>query len=258
MLNPDAERTGPEPGSPGSASTKTPNGSDDTAAVSHVGGYLRSAKLKKRAVTHLDTFEIFHIRRDYNLNDRECWTLLALVLQCDWRNGDWFGSLTELGRELGTKDSRHVRAAIDGLEAEELVQIVEDFHAGRHSKAWVRVLALQRLVPSAPAVNRAHARNKTAHVIPRNRTITRNNEESNPASIEHQSGVNPASTEQICAITHTPTSADDTWIAGEEGVRLEEELREESCADGEDEHDEAEARAISMLDARPPSDDGDH
>jgi hypothetical protein len=126
--------------------------------------YDRSARLKKRSHTRLDRFGIFQLGREKGLGALDRWLLTTLAMLCDYTNGDYFGTITELAEDIGAT-RQAIGASLDRLHSAGLIQIVSDF--GPKVQGHVRVLALHLLVVGATEVNRVIPRDKDEpHVRP--------------------------------------------------------------------------------------------
>lgn len=131
--------------------------------------YSRAAKLKNnRAHVRFDRFGIFQVGRKHNLKALDRWLLMALSMVCDYRTGDWFGTITELsedtGQEAGATGAtrKAVAASLDRLAGAELVQIISPF--GKNAQGHLRVLALNLLRVDVNEVERFEK--PTPHIGP--------------------------------------------------------------------------------------------
>jgi len=130
----------------------------------HALTYDRGAFLKKKAHVRLYRFEVFQAGREKGLKAPARWLLTALTMVCDYKTGDYWGTVHQLAEDTG-QSRNTITKAMKELARADLVQIVDEF--GPNGQGRVRVLVLDQLVADADPVIRADMRERAEpHVRP--------------------------------------------------------------------------------------------
>jgi hypothetical protein len=123
--------------------------------------YDRSARLRRRAWVKLDRFEWAKIRRRYRLRAHDLLLLFALAFLCDYENGVYSGTISDLAQDTGAT-WRAIDGALKRLHERDLIRIINQF--GRNQRGEVQVLVLEQLLVDAKPVLEIPAQTRRPHL----------------------------------------------------------------------------------------------